>query len=810
MGLEPVSTLWAPGQLFRLKVPYTYMWSPSLIPKPADWGPEIDISGFVFLDLASSFKPPETLTNFLEAGKPPVYIGFGSIVVDDPDRFTSMIFEAIEKAGVRALVSKGWGGLGDEGNVPENVYMLENTPHDWLFPRVSAVVHHGGAGTTAIGLKSGKPTMIVPFFGDQPFWGAMVSRAGAGAQEAIPYKRLTVDKLAEGIKQCLSPEAKTAAEKLAEDIAEEGDGAKNAVESFHCHLPMRGEHSMRCSVLPDHVAVWTLKHSILRLSALAADLLIETKKIKWQDLRLVRHHEWNDFEGPGEPLTGGGAALLNSASGIVKGVGGMPVRWARSIKKKEKHVQKQKKRRASSATRRSVQMELPPKLDGKTDKNPYGQEKQQDREDSGELSHGGQHGAERHLPTAKAVPGAAPQEGPKHGSLPNNGTVLNSAPTHQQHQQDDENDDAYSDVCEASGDHLAQNLAEDTGAGLAKTGEALAKVPMDLSLAIAQGFHNAPRLYGDSTVRTPPRISGIKSGLRAAGSEFAFGVYEGVTGLVKQPYDGARQNGALGFVQGVGKGIGGFVLKDLAAIIGPFAYTLKGVHKELIKSRQPTAFIRKARMIQGGQDARTLMAKQRELTKVDAAWRIVSEIRKEDERQKEEGLKGRVKVANEKRNMDKSGGFETVGHAKKALETKQKERRERENSMAVRSSSEEKRSSKIFAKKGSLLRPKKSRELVNGDTDSEAARSSAEERRGSRIFAIKESLLRPKKSEEMKSRDATDTEGTDGERKPKGADRQIERQVLDLGKGKVQPNGTLENVVEQEPGLANGTANAAA
>lgn len=810
MGLEPVSTLWAPGQLFRLKVPYTYMWSPSLIPKPADWGPEIDISGFVFLDLASSFKPPETLTNFLEAGKPPVYIGFGSIVVDDPDRFTSMIFEAIEKAGVRALVSKGWGGLGDEGNVPENVYMLENTPHDWLFPCVSAVVHHGGAGTTAIGLKCGKPTMIVPFFGDQPFWGAMVSRAGAGAQEAIPYKRLTVDKLAEGIKQCLSPEAKTAAEKLAEDIAEEGDGAKNAVESFHRHLPMRGEHSMRCSILPDHVAVWTLKHSILRLSALAADLLIETKKTKWQDLRLVRHHEWNDFEGPGEPLTGGGAALLNSASGIVKGVGGMPVRWARSIKKKEKHVQKQKKRRASSATRRSVQMELPPKLDGKTDKNPYGQEKQQDREDSGELSHGGQHGAERHLPTAKAVPGAAPQEGPKHASLPNNGEVLNSAPTHQQHQQDDENDDAYSDVSVASGDHLAQNLAEDTGAGLAKTGEALAKVPMDLSLAIAQGFHNAPRLYGDSTVRTPPRISGIKSGLRAAGSEFAFGVYDGVTGLVKQPYDGARQNGALGFVQGVGKGIGGFVLKDLAAIIGPFAYTLKGVHKELIKSRQPTAFIRKARMIQGGQDARTLMAKQRELTKVDAAWRIVSEIRKEDERQKEEGLKGRVKVANEKRNMDKSGGFETVGHAKKALETKQEERRERENSMAVISSGEEKRSSKIFAKKGSLLRPKKSRELVNGDTDSEAARSSAEERRGSRIFAIKESLLRPKKSEEMKSRDATDTEGTDGERKPKGADRQIERQVLDLGKGKVQPNGTLENVVEQEPGLANGTANAAA
>ena len=130
-----MSTLWAPGQLYRLKVPYTYLWSPGLVPKPEDWGPEIDIAGFVFLDLASSFKPPEELSKFLDAGEPPVYIGFGSIVVDDPDKFTDMIFKAVKKAGVRALVSKGWGGFG-AGETPENVYMLENTPHDWLFPKV--------------------------------------------------------------------------------------------------------------------------------------------------------------------------------------------------------------------------------------------------------------------------------------------------------------------------------------------------------------------------------------------------------------------------------------------------------------------------------------------------------------------------------------------------------------------------------------------------------------------------------------------------------------------------------------------------
>lgn len=155
LGLEPVSSLWAPGALYRMKVPYTYLWSPGLVPKPKDWGPEIDIAGYVFLDLASNYDPPKELTDFLDAGDPPIYIGFGSIVVDDPDKFTQMIFGAVKMAGVRALVSKGWGGLGGD-NTPDNIFMLENTPHDWLFPRVRAVVHHGGAGTAAAGLKAGK------------------------------------------------------------------------------------------------------------------------------------------------------------------------------------------------------------------------------------------------------------------------------------------------------------------------------------------------------------------------------------------------------------------------------------------------------------------------------------------------------------------------------------------------------------------------------------------------------------------------------------------------------------------------------
>ena len=743
------------------------MWSPGLIPKPADWGSEIDIAGFVFLDLAASFKPPETLTSFLEAGEPPVYIGFGSIVVDDPDKFTSLIFEAVEKSGVRALVSKGWGGLGDEGNTPDNIYMLENTPHDWLFPRVSAVVHHGGAGTTAIGLKCGKPTMIVPFFGDQPFWGAMVARAGAGAHEAIPYKKLTADVLAEGIKQCLTPEAKEAAAKLAKSIAEEGDGAKNAVESFHRHLPLRGPHSMRCSIFRDHVAVWILKRANLKLSALAAELLIEQRKIQWKDLRLCRHYEWNDFEGPGEPFTGAGAALASSAGSIAKGIGGMPVKWAKTIRKKEKMEQRQKERRKSQAQRRGSEIKCHSQPNGRVDKNEGAKDK--DGRSDSHLPHGGQVGAEKHLPEPHTLAGRAHDDFEKHkneqdGELAK--PTMNGAPV--------ADDYVTSDFgSEISDEHpaqdLVQELAEDTGQGFAKTGEALAKAPMDLSLAIAQGFHNAPRLYGDDTVRTPPRISGFHSGLRAAGSEFTFGIYDGVTGLILQPYHGARKNGALGFVQGVGKGVGGFILKDLAAIIGPFGYTLKGVHKELIKGRQPTAFIRRARIIQGFRDAQALddKARQQDLTKIDAAWQIVSEIQKEEKAQKEEGLKGRVALLKEKKKMGKNGTYESVNQAKKALEIKRKDRRERESVAIARSSGEESRGSKLLKKKGGLFMagtPKrgasKNREFIDG--------------------------------------------------KPKGANRNIKKEVLDLGHGAASMDGSVGKGESVEAGSTNGTANGAA
>lgn len=211
-----------------------------------------------------------------------MYIGFGSIVVDDPNAMTNMIFEAVKKTGQRALVSKGWGGLGaDELGIPEGVFMLGNVPHDWLFKHVSCVVHHGGAGTTAAGIAAGRPTVVVPFFGDQPFWGAMVARAGAGPMP-VPYKDLTADKLAESIQEALKPESLERAGELSRKISSETGDQKGA-QSFHQMLHV---DNIRCSVAPKKPAVWRVKRTQVRLSAMAATVLAQEGEINFGELKL--------------------------------------------------------------------------------------------------------------------------------------------------------------------------------------------------------------------------------------------------------------------------------------------------------------------------------------------------------------------------------------------------------------------------------------------------------------------------------------------------------------------------------------------
>jgi len=547
LQLDPISPLWGHMLLSRMKVPFTYIWSSALIPKPPDWGSYINISGFAFLDQSSSYTPPDDLMAFLNAGPPPVYIGFGSIVVDKPNELTNMIFRAVKRAGVRALVSKGWGGLG-AADVPEGVFLLGNVPHDWLFNYVSAVVHHGGAGTTAIGIAMGKPTVVVPFFGDQPFWGAMIHRAGAGP-EPIPFKKMTEETLAHSITTALGPQVQKDVKMMAEKIAGE-NGAVDAAASFHQSINM---DTMRCLLRPDRVAHWRVKNTNIRLSNLAAAVLLDAGLLKFGSHKLVRHRDWYVDEGAGDPIMG----FIAVASGTATTAISKTVQYSRGM---SKALQKKPSSEHDSADE-GPYLEPSTSLDYYPSRNPVQHAAHYSPAHLDALAY---RLASKTLPNAKDRKKAQrthswspPQRFPNilHGS---HKTVHYHGRLH--------------DASVETG-HFAYAMA---ATGL--------RVPVALFYNLANGFHNAPSFFlADDTVRRRDNITGFGSGVKVASKEVYYGLYDGITGLVTQPYSGAKRDGPIGFVKGVGRGIGGLMFKTTAAAFGMPGYTLKGLEKQLEK-----------------------------------------------------------------------------------------------------------------------------------------------------------------------------------------------------------------------------------
>ena len=177
-------------------------FSSELLPPQTDYPRWVHNTGFWFLPAPPDWAPPERLTDFLHAGEPPVYIGFGSMAGNDPARVGTIVAEAVALAGVRAVVVSGWGGIRLD-RLSEQVLVLDQAPHDWLFPRMAAVVHHGGGGTTAAALAAGRPQVICPFVADQPFWAARAHAVGV-APPPQPQRRLTAPGLAEAIRQAVT------------------------------------------------------------------------------------------------------------------------------------------------------------------------------------------------------------------------------------------------------------------------------------------------------------------------------------------------------------------------------------------------------------------------------------------------------------------------------------------------------------------------------------------------------------------------------------------------------------------------------
>lgn len=180
-------------------IPVIHGFSNLVVARPDDWPQTASICGYWHTKDTESYELSVELSAFLSAGSSPVYVGFGSMTGRDPERLANIVIEALQSAGLRGILATGWGGMNVKA-LPESIFAVDQVPHSWLFSRVCGVVHHGGAGTTAAALHAGKPSIIIPFFGDQPFWGHRAHTLNAGSAP-IPLKKLTVDRLVAAIKE---------------------------------------------------------------------------------------------------------------------------------------------------------------------------------------------------------------------------------------------------------------------------------------------------------------------------------------------------------------------------------------------------------------------------------------------------------------------------------------------------------------------------------------------------------------------------------------------------------------------------------
>jgi sterol 3beta-glucosyltransferase len=228
LKLKPLPLSGAFDLLYEKRIPFIYGFSRFVVPRPHDWPDWHHITGYWFLDGLDDWSPPTGLVDFLSSGPKPIYIGFGSMSGRAARHLADLAIEAVTMSKQRAVLLGGW-AQAHERDLPDHIYATESAPHEWLFPRMAAVVHHGGAGTTASGLRAGLPSVITPFFGDQPYWGQRVYALGVGPKPIL-HTKLTAKRLADAITQVVTNQPiQCQAAALGEEIRAE-DGVARAVE----------------------------------------------------------------------------------------------------------------------------------------------------------------------------------------------------------------------------------------------------------------------------------------------------------------------------------------------------------------------------------------------------------------------------------------------------------------------------------------------------------------------------------------------------------------------------------------------------
>jgi sterol 3beta-glucosyltransferase len=239
LGLDAVKTP-TPRRLRASGVHTLHAFSPSILPQPPDWDASQPVLGMIrFPDeiraRVGEAEPPAELGAWLEAGTAPVFLGLGSMPVEDPAAMVEMVDRVARELGVRAVIGAGWSRLDVAQALPDHLRIVGAVDHGWLFPRCQAIVHHGGAGTLHASLGAGRPTVVCSVFADQPFWGARVEALGVGAH--VPFAKLTQQRLAAALKRALAPGTRAAAARLGEAIRSEADATAAIADRIEALVP---------------------------------------------------------------------------------------------------------------------------------------------------------------------------------------------------------------------------------------------------------------------------------------------------------------------------------------------------------------------------------------------------------------------------------------------------------------------------------------------------------------------------------------------------------------------------------------------
>ena len=239
LNLPPIRSTNLLALLRKNKTPLLYSLSPTITPRPRDWPDQAHMQGYWFLPVPPGWQPSPEVEAFIQQGQPPFYIGFGSMVYRNSESMGAMVIEALRLSGQRGILARGWGGLQADPGTRENLFFVDDIPHDWLFPQVKAVVHHGGAGTTAAILRAGVPALTIPYMQDQPYWARRLEQLGV-SPNPLPYKKLDVDILAQRLKLFSEGSAfQTRARQISTQIRSE-QGVEWAVSVIESYLQKQG------------------------------------------------------------------------------------------------------------------------------------------------------------------------------------------------------------------------------------------------------------------------------------------------------------------------------------------------------------------------------------------------------------------------------------------------------------------------------------------------------------------------------------------------------------------------------------------